>query len=299
MRLPSLHAVRCFVAAGKHLSFTAAARELNVTQGAVSRLVQSLEAELGVTLFERNGRTIALTPAGAAYHLQVGEALDRIAEASRFVRRSEERGVLAVSMLPTLAMRWLVPRLPLFQQDHPEILVDLTAGDGPINLAATRVDLAVRYGTPPWPGAQAVRLMGEEIGVVASPTLLGRLPIATPSDLLRHRLLHHKTRPTGWQRFFAHLGMAAPEPEPAPSFEHFFMLAEAAVAGMGVALMPLFLVRAELDSGRLIQVLPQTLKPGNEAYHLLFRPNADRSRKLDLFKTWLLKQADETGNGLK
>jgi LysR family transcriptional regulator, glycine cleavage system transcriptional activator len=294
MRLPSLHAVRGFVAAGKHLSFTAAARELNVTQGAVSRLVQSLEADLGVILFERTGRTIALTATGAAYHVQVGEALERIAEASRLARRSEERGVLAVSVLPTLALRWLVPRLSAFQHDHPEILVDLTAGDGPVDLGAARIDLAIRFGTPPWPGAEAVRLMGEEIGVVAAPELLARRPLRAPSDLLMHQLLHHKTRPSGWHRFFRSVGLAEPTLGPAPSFEHFFMLAEAAAAGMGVALMPLFLIEGELASGRLIQALPETLSSGDEGYHLLFRPNADRAPKLGRFKSWLLSQANET-----
>ncbi|GGF34506.1 LysR family transcriptional regulator [Aliidongia dinghuensis] len=291
-RLPSLNAVRSFAVAGRLLSFTAAAHELNVTQGAVSRMVQSLETELGVQLFERHGRAIGLTPAGAAYHREITEALARIAAATSDARGFERAGVLSLSALPTLAMRWLVPRLPSFQRAHPDIQVDLAAGDGPVDFATDRVDMAIRHGLPPWPAAAAARLMTEEVGVVCAPHLSGAQDVTGPADLAGRALLQHTTRRDGWRRYFGHFGVPAPDLAQAPAFEHLFMLAEAAASGMGFALMPLFLVRTELAAGRLIQPIAETVRP-DTAYYILHRPGADRARKVRLFKTWLLRQAAE------
>jgi len=292
-RLPSLNAVRSFAAAGRFLSFTAAARALNVTQGAISRMVQALETELGVQLFERHGRTITLTAAGVAYHREISDALARIAAASRSVRGFERAGILSLSVVPTLAMRWLVPRLQAFQRAYPDIQVDLIAGDGPIDFAADRVDMAVRHGAPPWPGATAARMMAEKVGVVCAPHLPGAGGFTGPADLVGRPLLRHTTRPDGWLHYFEHFGQRAPDLSQAPGFEHLFMVAEAAASGMGLALMPLFLVRTELTTGRLIQPIAETLQP-ETAYYILHRPGAERTHKVRLFKAWLLRQAAET-----
>ena len=295
-RLPSLNAVRSFAAAGRLLSFTAAARELNVTQGAISRMVQALEIELGVQLFERHGRSISLTAAGTAYHREISDALARIAAASRSARGFERAGILSLSVLPTLAMRWLVPRLQAFQRAHPDIQVDLTAGDGPIDFATDPVDMAIRHGAPPWPGTTAERMMAEEVGVVCAPHLPGARTLAGPADLVGRPLLQHTTRADGWRRYFEHFGQTAPDLSQVPGFEHLFMLAEAAASGMGMALMPLFLARTELATGRLIRPIAETMRSG-EAYYILHRPGAERSRKVRIFKTWLLRQAAETTFG--
>ena len=294
-RLPSLNAVRTFVSAGRHLSFTAAAAELNVTQGAVSRLVKALEEDLGVDLFQRVGRGLKLTPEGAAYLEAVTGALARIAAATRAVRRAGDRGVLSVSVLPTFAMRWLVPRLGRFQAAFPEILVDMTIGDGPVEFETLSADLAIRFGTGPFAGAEARPLMGEEMAVVAAPGLIAALPpIRSVADLPPARLLRHTTRPGAWAHYFAAAGLTPPEPGPAPAFEHFFLLAEAASAGLGIALMPLFLVERELAAGRLVQPLPQTLRsPGH--YQLLAPEGAGWPRKARLFADWLAKEAASAG----
>ncbi len=289
-RLPSLTAVRSFAVAGRLLSFTAAAAELNVTQGAVSRMVRALEAELGVELVRRAGRGLALTAAGAAYLGEVTAALDRIAAATRSVRGLDAPGALAISVLPTFAMRWLVPRLPAFRRLHPDIAVEVAAGDGPVDLAGGPVDIAIRHGAPPWPGAVAAALMSEEIGVVCAPQLLRLDPVRQPTDLIGRPLLQHTTRPSGWPAFFAALGLPPPDLARAPGFEHLFMIAEAAAAGMGFALVPLFLVEAELASGRLVRALPTTLRPA-QGYYVLHRPGADRIRKVRIFKAWLMRQA--------
>ncbi|KGM32982.1 transcriptional regulator [Inquilinus limosus MP06] len=290
--MPSLNGVRSFAAAGRHLNLTAAAQELGVTQGAVSRAVQALEVELGTPLFRRIGRGIELTPAGAAYHARVTDALAQIAAATRALRRPEREGILSLSVLPTFALRWLVPRLPRFHERHPDIQVDLSASEELIDFGADPVDLALRNGTGGWPGAEATLLMNETVGVFCAPDLQRR--IAAPADLRHHRLLVHTTRSAAWADYFASLGLGPPEVSGFPGFEHFFMLAEAAAAGMGLALLPLFLARADVAAGRLVQPLGHTMRPAS-AYYLLHAPGQGSLRKIRLFRQWLqaeVAQAD-------
>jgi LysR family glycine cleavage system transcriptional activator len=292
--LPSLHAIRTFASAGRHLSFTAAAAELNVTQGAVSRLVQSLERDLGVALFERHGRSIELTATGAAYHRRITAALSEIEAATDVVRPRGPGSRLQINVLPTLALRWLVPGLADFQARHPDVHVEVTAGDGPADFAALGCDMAIRFGMPPFPGLEASLLMAEEVGVVCAPDYLRHAsPIADPADLPAQRLLRHTTRPDAWEVFLGSFGVAAPDLSRAQGFEHFFMLGEAAAAGMGIALMPLFLVQEDLASGRLVQPIPQRFRPEG-AYYLLHRTGALRERYLQLFKFWLIQRAENS-----
>ncbi|WP_051247666.1 transcriptional regulator GcvA [Inquilinus limosus] len=292
-RLPSLSGIRSFAAAGRHLNLTAAAEELGVTQGAVSRAVQALEAELGMPLFRRAGRGIELTPAGAAYHARVTDALAQIAAATRALRRPEREGILSLSVLPTFALRWLVPRLPRFHVRHPDIQVDLSASEETVDFGADPIDLALRNGTGSWPGAEATLLMNETVGVFCAPELLRRRgAIAGPADLRDHRLLVHTTRPAAWAEYFASLGLAPPDVSGSPGFEHFFMLAEAAAAGMGLALLPLFLTRGDVAAGRLVQPLDHTMRPAT-AYYLLHAPGQGSIRKIRLFRDWLIAEVAE------
>ena len=291
-RLPSLNGVRSFAAAGRHLNLTAAAAALGVTQGAVSRAVQALEVELGTPLFRRVGRGIELTPAGAAYHARITDALAQIAAATRTLRRPEREGILSLSVLPTFALRWLVPRLPRFHERHPDIQVDLSASEEVIDFGADPVDLALRNGTGGWPGAEATLLMEETVGVFCAPDLLRRRPIVAPADLRDHRLLVHTTRPAAWAEYFASLGLGPPEISGGPGFEHFFMLAEAAAAGMGLTLLPLFLARADMAAGRLVQPIGHTMRPAS-AYYLLHAPGQGGLRKIRLFRQWLQAEVAE------
>ena len=290
-RLPSLNAVRSFDAAARHLSFTLAARELCVTQGAVSRMVQALEAELGTALFLRMGRSLALTPAGAAYHPQIQEALARIAAATRSVRHMDGGGMLSISVLPTFAMRWLVPRLARFQQRHPDILVDITTSERMVNLSADAIDLGVRYGLGYWPNTEATLFMQEDVAVFCAPSLLQRgPPLRGPSDLAGHRLLQHSTRPGAWATFCTACDAPPPDLGLSPAFEHFFMLIEATAAGMGVALLPEFLAADALAAGRLVRPFDLTVR-NEKAYYIVHAPGAGGSRKIRLAKEWLLDEA--------
>lgn len=289
-RLPSLNAVRSFEAAARHLSFTLAARELSVTQGAVSRMVQALEAELGIALFRRIGRTLELTPAGAAYQPHISQALESIAAATRSIRRLERGGVLRVTVLPTFAMRWLVPRLHSFQQRHPDILIDIITHEVTLDFAVSGVDIGILYGLGQWPHTEATLFMHEDVAVYCSPALLKRGPALTgPKDLSAHRLLQHTTRVQGWHNYFTTLGLPPPDMSLSPGFEHFFMLIEAAAAGMGLALLPQFLAVEELVSGRLVCPYDVSLRNKN-AYYITHANGAGRNRSIQLFKEWLLAQ---------
>ena len=290
--LPSLNAIRSFEAAARHQSFTLAARELHVTQGAVSRMVQSLESELGVNLFLRIGRRFELTPAGAAYHPHLADALAHIGDATRFIKRMDGGGMLRISALPTFAMRWLVPRLPSFQVRHSDILVDVSTHERLINFVAEPIDIGIRYGGGQWVNTEATLLMREMVGVFCAPKLAAGI-VRRPADLQNLRLLQHTTRADAWQRYFANFGLAPPALDQSPSFEHFFMLIEAAAAGMGFALLPLLFAKQEVNAGRLVPALGETVQ-NDKAYYLAHAPGAGRSRKVSVFKEWVLEEVKKT-----
>lgn len=289
-RLPSLNALRAFAVTGRHLSFTKAAEELHVTQGAVSRLVQQLEADLGVTLFRRSPRGLALTEAGAAYLPPLSDAFDRMIAATRLVARSSRpANHLAITMLPTFAMRWFMPRLADFQRLNPDITVDVTSADRPVDFAHEPVDVGIQYGSGHWPEELTAEfLFPETVVLVASPALLKGKPIKKPEDVKRHTLLTHSTRPEAWAEWFAATGLKSmASARGGPAFEHFFMSIEAAVNGLGLALVPDFYVTAELRDGRLVEPLPghRVQRPGG--YYLLHLKTRDRDPAIRAFRTWL------------
>jgi LysR family glycine cleavage system transcriptional activator len=288
-RLPSLNALRAFAVAGRHLSFTRAAEELHVTQGAVSRLVQQLEADLGVTLFRRSPRGLALTEAGAAYLPPLTEAFDRMLAATRLVARSHRpANRLAITMLPTFAMRWFMPRLADFQRLNPEVAVDVTSADRPVDFATEPVDVGIQYGTGDWPPElQAEFLFPETVVLVASPALLKATPLQQPGDVTRHVLLTHSTRPEAWAEWFTAAGLDAASLRGGPTFEHFFMSIEAAVNGLGLALVPDFFVTAELRDGRLVEPLPGHRVKRRGGYYLLHLKGREREPAIRAFRSWL------------
>ena len=212
-RLPPLNALKAFEAAGRHGSFTLAAEELRVTHGAVSRHVQALEAWLGVPLFERHNRRVVLTEAGRSYLAEIGAALDRVALATaRQLERGQAR-VLHVNTLATFTLRWLIPRLHAFQRAHPAIEVRLTTSTVPLAELAGPYDVAIRGGPDSRPGHVGQEFLTEERIPVCSPALLARLPLADPSQLARHTLLHAATLPGIWPQWLAAAGVPDLEPQ--------------------------------------------------------------------------------------
>lgn len=289
--LPSLNAIRTFEAVARHNSFTRAAEELNVTQSAASRLVRSLEDYLQVPLFTRQSRRIELTDQGRFYNTLVRDSLDLIeAGTVELISSKEGKGTLSIGMLPTFGTRWLVPRLSSFQELHPEIALNIISSDGVLDFTRERIDVAVRFGHGNWPDAIIDPLMSEEIQVVCSPKLMsGPHPITDHDSLRFHRLIRHSTRPNSWEHWFRSVGARREAQNWGPSLEHFFMVIQAAVAGLGVALLPTFLIEDEIRSGNLVTPFTDRVA-GPGAYYLVTSAAKSELPRVKIFRQWLLEQ---------
>lgn len=287
-RLPPLKALPAFEEAARQLSFSAAARELNLTHGAISRQMKSLETHLGVRLFRRLNRRVELTDAGAAFLPAVRTSLDVVEASSARLSTATRQGPLVVSCLPTFMMRWLIPRLYDFNARHPAIDVRLSASSAPVDFARDGVDVAIRIGAGPWPdGIEAQAFMNEEIGPVCSPTLAERGKLRRPADLARHTLLHTETRADAWVDWLARTRTAKVDVAKGQRFEHFYFLLEAAVAGLGVAVAPRPLVMEDLKLGRL--VAPFGFVKSGRQYCLLYPTELAAVPKIRTFRTWIAK----------
>ncbi|HEV7370303.1 LysR substrate-binding domain-containing protein [Arenibaculum sp.] len=284
-RLPPLVALRAFEAAARHEHFGRAGDELHVTHSAVSRQVRALEDDLGVQLFERRNRAVFLTEAGRRLLETTRSALRQIAETAAELRAGLP-APLVVSCEPTLTQRWLIPRLPAFQAEHPGTVVHVLAAGGPINLERDRVDCAIRRGDFTWPpDVFAEPLFEERVGPVCAP------PLAEPGDrehLLRLPRIHSATRPDAWDRWAADQGVTLP-PAPSRTFEHFYLSLEAATAGLGVAIGPEPLVVDAVRSGRL--VAPCGFRPNGYRYVLLSRTSFAVDARKRRFLAWMRREA--------
>lgn len=249
-RLPPLNALKAFEASGRHLNFRLAAEELGVTQGAVAQQVRGLEATLGVKLFERRPRGLALTEAGRSYLAPLRRAFAMIAEATEELR--PQQAVLTLSVTPSFATRWLVPRLGDFAAANPDLRVRVDASQRLANFRDDGIDIAVRQGAPPFgPGLVAELLFPLAFYPVCSPSLLtGARPLRGPEDLAHHVLLHdaHGLWPLFLETLFA--GREAPKPR-AMNFSQTSLALDAAVAGQGIALASDPFIGDELAAGRL------------------------------------------------
>ena len=289
--LPSLVALQCFDAAARQLSFTRAAEELNVTQSAVSRQIRLLEEFLGRALFYRIKQRLVLTGAGEAYARDIRDVLDRAEAATlALMAHSGTSGVLNLAILPTFGSRWLVPRLGSFTTRDPEIQLNLLTRLKPFDFAKEEIDVAIHFGDTSWPGVQYHYLMGEETVPVCSPALLAGKTLAGPADLAGFTLLQHTTRPNAWADWFEAVGEHPASAGKGPRFEQFYLVIQAALAGLGVAVLPLFLVQDELASGRLVIAVNQPV-PSRHSYYLV-HPKTD-AYPVTVFKEWLLAQCQE------
>ena len=290
LSVPSLSALAAFEAAARHGSFTRAAEELSLTQGAVSRQVAHLEEVLGVSLFERVKKRVSLTIAGAAYAAEVRDGLSRLAAAtvSAMAFRGAA-GVLNLAILPTFGTRWLIPRLPRFTEAHPGITINFATKLVPFDFNREPLDAAVHFGDPIWPGARLHRLMGEEIVPVASPALVARFGLAEPADMLRAPLLQQSTRPRAWANWLEEQGLPPQRALMGAGFEQFAMVSQAAVAGLGLAIVPRFLVEEELRSGALVIPVDRSLV-GQEGYYLVYPEEKANLPAVTAFRDWLLAE---------
>ena len=289
-RLPPLNALRSFEAAARHESFTRAAEELCVTQGAVSHQVKALEAELGLKLFNRERQRLVITEAGRQYLAVVRDALDRIAVGTERLLQRQSSGVLTVSTSPDFAAKWLVHRIGRFAEAYPDIELRVSATLQHVDFAREDVDIAVRHGEGNWPGLAVARLCSEQLFAVVSPKLLaGRRPIDKPADLLKLPLLHLDDR-TVWAKWFDAAGVADAELPPGPVMNRASMVIDAAVDGQGVALARTALAAWDLINGRLVRPIPVAL-PLAKGYWIVCPKATATLPKIVTFRDWLLAEA--------
>lgn len=286
--LPSMQLLRAFEACARLSSMTEAARELNLTQSAVSRQVRSLEALLGGELFVRERQSVRLTLAGEAYAHEVRQTLQRLASASLGFRANPAGGTLRLAMLPTFGMRWLVPRLPGFLQANPGISLHLVTRLAPFDFQLEPLDAAIHFGPPEWPGAELDFLLPERVLPLCSPALRQRYPVECAEDLLAVPLLHLESRPDAWERWFTAQGVDFEQVQ-GMLLDQFGVAAQAALAGIGVALLPVLLFGEELARGALVPALDL---PGHseESYYLAWPGNRAAYPPLACFRAWLGQQ---------
>ena len=295
-RLPPLKALPAFEAAARHASLSAAAHEMHLTHGAISRQVKALETHLGVALFRRLSRRIELTEAGSTLLPAVRTALDVIESSAARIAAQPRRGPLVVSCLPTFMMRWLIPRLYDFHARYPQIEVRLAASYAPVSFARDGIDVAIRFADArPPEGIDAQPFLAEEVGPVCSPAVLERRALRRPSDLRHHTLLHTETRPDAWPRWIGQSGVKGLDAAKGPRFEHFYLLLEAAASGLGVAIAPHPLVAADLASGRL--VAPFGFVPSGRSYGILHPVEHARAAKVRTFRRWIMEAAAQRVGG--
>ena len=301
-RLPPLNALRVFESAARHLSFTKAAEELNVTPGAVSQQIRTLEDFIGAKVFRRTKRALLLTDAAQASLPVLREAFDKLGEASRILAAPGDAGRLNVSVAPSLAAKWLVPRLDRFHETHPDIEVWVSADMDIVDFAMDDVDVAIRYGGGSYPGLDIDLLMSETILPVCSPRLLtGEPPLKTPADLVHHTLLHDgspdkdDSAPT-WPMWLKAAGVSDVDGARGPKFNQSSLVIEAAVAGKGVALAKAALALADLEAARLVIPFDLTT-PSTFAYYIVHPASKARVKAVRAFKDWLKEEASATTEG--
>lgn len=283
--LPSLSQLLAFEAVVRHRSVTRAADELNLTQSTVSRLVQNLEGQLGRTLFLRRGRKLLPTEAADAYFRDVSQGLATIHRAGMALVANPEGGSLSLATLPTFGTRWLGPRLGRFLAENPGITLNLSTRVQRFDFDIEPVDAVIFFGEPDWPKAKHMKLFDERLTACASADFLSRHPAKTAADVARLPLLQLETRPTAWAVWFEAQD-AAPPATSGMVMDQFSMMIQAAISGIGIALLPDYLAQAETAEGRLRPVLRPSV-PGTGSYWLAWPEASDRNAPLRAFRQWL------------
>lgn len=286
-RLPPLNALRAFEASARHLSFTRAAEELFVTQAAISHQIKSLEEHLSIKLFMRKNRSLLLTEEGQSYFLDIKDIFNALHDATDKLLARGAKGAITVSLQPSFAIQWLVPRLNAFNILHPDIDVRIKAVDQPDNSLTEDVDVAIYYGRGRWPNVHAEKLHTEYLIPVCSPLLLnGKKQLNTVNDLAQHTLLHDTSR-RDWKRWFKEVGVKGMNVNHGPIFSHSSMVLQAAIHGQGIALAHSVLAKPDIASGRLVCPFNDVLVSKN-AYYIICREQQTDIGKISAFFDWVL-----------
>ena len=296
-RLPPLNALKAFEAAARHESFTRAAEELCVTQGAVSHQVKALEADLAIKLFNRERQRLIITEAGRDYLAVVRDALDRIAVGTERLLHRQSAGVLTVSTSPDFAAKWLVHRLGHFAEAHAGIDLRVSATMHHVDFAREDVDMAVRHGDGNWPGLDAVQLSAEQLFAICSPKLMSGRRLARPADILKFPLIHLDSR-ADWTKWLRVAGISDDNVRHGPVLNRASMVIDAAINGQGIALARTTLAAWDLINGRLVRPFAEALRL-SKTYWIVCPKATSNVPKIVTFRDWLLAEAAQDLRQLK
>ncbi|PLC48885.1 LysR family transcriptional regulator [Pollutimonas subterranea] len=289
---PSLVALQAFEAVATHGSLTRAAQSLHISQGAVSKQIKQLETFLTIELFQRQRYGLELTAAGQRYLQEIAPALSRIEAASlEAMAPPVKGGELRITCMPTLGAKWLIPKLPDFFQHWPEINLTFLPHRYGYDFSTPQVDASMRFGDGVWPDCQADYVVGRAIVPVAKPGVFS-LPVASPEQLAALPLLQHVSAPHAWHDWMHAVAAHPKQLNTGPSFDQFSLLTEAAIAGLGVALIPACLIEEELRSGKLEQVYDMAILD-RQGYYLCYPPDRAELPELQVFRAWLREQGLE------
>lgn len=287
-----LHALACFEAAGRHANFTRAAKELGVTQAAVSKQMKILEAQLNIRLFLRGNRAVVLTEAGRRFFDGVSSGMKTIGEAVDEISRANEPAELVITTTVAMASLWIMPHIANFHAAHPEISIKLVASDSMLDFTEDRVDVAIRYGNGDWPHLDSTFLFSVRYFPVCSPVYLARFPMQSAGDLTKARLLHLEgpaARYQEWEWWFASNGIEVAKLDPELSFNNYPLLVQAALAGQGVLLAWGNVIDDLIDSGALVRII-SGYTPANQSYYLVTSKRRALRKEASIFKQWLMSQ---------
>lgn len=284
--IPSTTALTAFDVVARLGSLSAAAVALDLTPGAVSRQITALEEQLGATLIIRNNKGVSLTKKGERYAKGVSEIIEKIRLISLDAMSQDTSSLLRLAIPPTFGTRWLLPRIPDFVERHPEITINFSTRIGQIDFEVEGLDAAIHVGRPDWPGCDCQLLLKETVVPVCSPEFLNKNRINEPASLLKTPLLEMASRPQAWRLWFLHFGIADTYRE-GMRFEQFINVSQACRAGLGVALMPSFLIANELTSGQLVTALDLPVE-STSAYYFVSPHEKAGEAPVTRFRAWLI-----------
>lgn len=299
---PSLSCLLAFEASARHQSFTRAAEDLCVTQGAISKLIKTLEEELGTLLFVREGKKLMLTPAADAYLRRIQPLLLKLEAASVEVKAGGRgSGRLNLAVLPSIAARWLMPRYSDFSTRHPDVILNLTTHLSPFNFHMEDIDAAIHFGLgSSWVGADMVFLLQDAVVPICSPDFLARYgPFDDPHQLLDYTVVHLASRMDSWNFWLRSLGIDSGRMLPGPVFEHYLMIVQVVTAGLGIGLAPYFLVADDIAQGRLVVPYHHMASEEQLAYYLVFPTEKKDYPPLRAFRAWLAEELVATQRSIE
>jgi len=290
--LPPLNALKAFDSVARHESISHAADELCVTPGAVTKQIQHLENFLGVPLFIRRHRLIILNEKGKQFQRVVSKALLEIQAVTKNIKESSQDSTLKIRSYTTFSIRWLIPHVPKFLSANPEISLELTTSLDSVDFERDNINCAIRLGSGDWPNATATKLIDNVIIPVCSPKYLKGIKIKAPKDLLKCNLLHIKRRPNDWSLWFSGIGIMEASIPKGMMCENSEIAYSAAKEGLGIAIAQYFLVKEDIDSGRLVRPVMHSHDCGENTYYLVMPSNTRENIHSEKFKEWILREIE-------